>query len=54
MSINFEKANVNHVNIIFGWLAGDDLSLKAPAKTVSETKSRVSASKPRPKIVRSK
>ena len=21
MSINFEKANVNHVDIIFGWLA---------------------------------
>lgn len=35
-------------------LAGDDLSLKAEQKTVSETKSRVSASKPRPKIVKSK
>ena len=36
------------------WLAGDGLSLKSPAKTVSETKSRVAASKPRPKIVKSK
>ena len=35
-------------------LAGDDLSIKAPAKTVSETNSRVPASKPRPKIVKSK
>lgn len=35
-------------------LAGDDLSLKYEQKTVSETKSRVSASKPRPKIVKSK
>ncbi|HJN38362.1 MAG TPA: hypothetical protein QF353_06280 [Gammaproteobacteria bacterium] len=35
-------------------LAGVDLSLKSPAKTVSETKSRVSTSKPRPKIVKNK
>ena len=35
-------------------LAGDDLSLKAPARIVSETKSRVSASKPRPKMVKIK
>jgi len=35
-------------------LAGDDLSLKAEQKTVSETISRVSVSKPRPKMVKSK
>ena len=35
-------------------LEGDDLSLKVPAKTVSETKSQVSASEPRPKIVKIK
>ena len=35
-------------------LAGDDLSLKTEQKTVSETKAWVPASKPRPKIVKSK
>ena len=35
-------------------LSGDDLSLKAEQKTVSEAKSRVSASPPRPKILKSK
>ena len=35
-------------------LAGGDLSLKSSTKIVTETKSRVSASKHRPKIVKSK
>ena len=47
----------HHLKHVFDNIAeqsSDDLFLKAPAKTVSEAKSRVSASKPRPKIGNSK